>query len=280
MHSTMIQRLSAVVLASACVAILAACPARARVWVIEGSTIAHLRFGVEGHRRRDAAYLRRFEVVECAERARTIRSGPGTRWSDEEVAVWAILSTGLREGVRELTYGQPASSEFVHVVAPTPLRPGGCYLAKLTADPGTGSTMFRVRDDGAVTELSAREERALYTRWHAEAKRCEAYVRTEVPAPSGRARAVVFHRDCGPVLGFPTQVSLLTSDTRVGESETVFVADVERRLGPSPGERPAVAAYWRGPDTVIIRHHADVRVVRADTLHGRIAVRYVRDSLP
>jgi hypothetical protein len=107
---------------------------------------------------------------------------------------------------------------------------------------------------------------------------CGNEVLAELPAPSGSYRAVVFQRDCGATTGFSTQLSLLRPTEQAVRGGNVFVADTDHGRAPAgPGGGPRIAVEWRGGDTLIVRHHPNARLFRAESVHATITVRYVPD---
>jgi hypothetical protein len=78
---------------------------------------------------------------------------------------------------------------------------------------------------------------------------CENEVVADVSAPSGAARAVVFHRDCGATTKTSTQVSILQGRAALPEDGgNVYVADREG------GGAPSVEVRWAGDEALVIRH--------------------------
>ncbi len=109
---------------------------------------------------------------------------------------------------------------------------------------------------------------------------CRHEVLADIAAPSGPFRAVVYQRSCDGI-DFSTQVSLLRAGDRAEGDGNLFGADADPPRTLS-GRRasPGVTVMWYGPDTLVVRHDARVRVFRSDTSYDGVRVRYVRDSIP
>ena len=92
---------------------------------------------------------------------------------------------------------------------------------------------------------------------------------------------MTFERSCGATTGFSTQVSLLGTNEEATTSGNLFIADTDHGKAPGgPGGGPKVSAEWRGSDTLLIRHHPNARVFKAEkALHG-VVVFFEHDSLP
>jgi hypothetical protein len=139
------------------------CPApSAGIRVAPGSTATSLAFEVSAKEdRRKPARVYRFSVVDCAEHVATVRSR-GKRGDDQEPTTWQLQQAAPDSGITEIRYGVLPGRNFVQRAPAQPLNKPGCYFARLDAEPGRGVTAFRVAADGAVRELSKREERSLY----------------------------------------------------------------------------------------------------------------------
>lgn len=98
----------------------------------------------------------------------------------------------------------------------------------------------------------------------------------EALSPDGARKAVVFQRDCGATTGFSTQVSVIASSSTLDNSSgNVFVADTDRGGAPAgPGGGPWVSVHWRAPDQLLVRHHANARVFKAELQFRAVHIRY------
>jgi len=146
--------------------LLASCSPRFYVWLLPGSTLKKLIF-VFGDRsgRESPLAVERFELVTCDERAATVR-GPGTRWTEDERAVWQLTAVTGTTALSRVSYGEiPAG--FNAPVPPGVLAAGGCYFARVRGV-GGGETVFRVNSDGSLGELTDREIAELYDSWRRE----------------------------------------------------------------------------------------------------------------
>lgn len=55
---------------------------------------------------------------------------------------------------------------------------------------------------------------------------CENEISQSVTSPSGRMKAVTFHRNCGATVGFNTQVSILRSNQQLpNQGGNIFIID-------------------------------------------------------
>jgi hypothetical protein len=110
---------------------------------------------------------------------------------------------------------------------------------------------------------------------------CQNQQLSSVSAPNRELRAVTFERSCGATTGFSTQISLLGTNEEATTSGNLFIADTDHGKAPSgPGGGPRVSAEWRGADTLLIRHHPNARVFKAEKTLGGVVVLFEHDSLP
>ena len=106
---------------------------------------------------------------------------------------------------------------------------------------------------------------------------CGNEVLSEVVAPGGRLKAVVFERDCGATTGFSTQVSILpVAEALPNKAGNVLVVDDDHGKAPSgPGGGPALRVSWLSDHQIRIEHHPDTRVLRSESEYGNIGLEYV-----
>lgn len=97
------------------------------------------------------------------------------------------------------------------------------------------------------------------------------------PSPDGRLKLVVFERNCGATTGFITHVSVLkASEDLANVGGNVFVGDTNQGAAPrGPGGGPDVRVRWLSGEAAELRHHASVRVFRAERAVNGIQVTYV-----
>jgi hypothetical protein len=78
---------------------------------------------------------------------------------------------------------------------------------------------------------------------------------SNLPAPDGRHRAVVFQRDCGATTGFSRQVSILPATQALpNEGGNVLAfGDREQPDPNAPGVGPQLRLAWRTADTLEVR---------------------------
>ena len=98
----------------------------------------------------------------------------------------------------------------------------------------------------------------------------------EFVSPDDTARLVVFQRDCGATTGFSTHASLLNSDARPPTSSgNLFVADTDHGIAPSgPGGGLELRVRWEGPRRLLLQHHVNARVFKAERHLDGVEVRY------
>lgn len=107
---------------------------------------------------------------------------------------------------------------------------------------------------------------------------CGNDVISEAASPGGKARAVVFERDCGATTDFSTQVSVLPSGKQLAdEGGNVFTADTDHGGAPAGAKGgPEVRIRWEDSRHLVVKHHSKARVFRAEPRVGDIEVRYER----
>jgi hypothetical protein len=100
---------------------------------------------------------------------------------------------------------------------------------------------------------------------------CENRVLSELTAPSGNTRAVVFERSCGATTGFSTHVSVLTASNALPKSAgNIFVADSDH----GAANDMTVTVRWAARDQLVIRYPARARVFTKETQANGVAVTY------
>ena len=106
---------------------------------------------------------------------------------------------------------------------------------------------------------------------------CENDVLKELVSPDGKKKVVVFQRNCGATTGFSTQASVLSvSGSLPNEGGNVFSADANHGRSPSgPGGGPELEASWVGPKLLLLEHHGEARVFKAEPIIGDTHVRFV-----
>jgi len=105
---------------------------------------------------------------------------------------------------------------------------------------------------------------------------CENHLVAEYVSRDGRAKLVVFQRDCGATTDFSTQASLVTPDGKLpGSGGNLFIADTDHGTAPEgPGGGPELRVRWDGPKTLLLQHHAKARVFKAERLLNGVEVGY------
>jgi hypothetical protein len=96
------------------------------------------------------------------------------------------------------------------------------------------------------------------------------------PSPDGAAKVVVFQRDCGATTGFSTQASLIQgSEDLPNEGGNLFVADTDHGAAPAAHwGGPSLVVRWDGPRRLVLKHHPDARVFKAEKDLDGVAVKY------
>lgn len=88
----------------------------------------------------------------------------------------------------------------------------------------------------------------------------------EIVSPDSTKKIVVFQRDCGATTGFSTQASLLDADEKLeNEKGNIFEADTNHGAAPSGiGGGPAVTVVWDSGRSVVVVHHPNARLLKAE----------------
>ena len=106
---------------------------------------------------------------------------------------------------------------------------------------------------------------------------CANDVIKEVVSPDGKKKVVVFQRNCGATTDFSTQASVLSvSRSLLNDGGNVFSADTNHGAAPSrSGGGPELEASWVGPKELVLEHHPQARVFKAEASIGDVHVRFV-----
>ena len=115
-----------------------------------------------------------------------------------------------------------------------------------------------------------------FVAWQMLGSMCRNEVLTEVLAPDGEHKVIVFQRDCGATTGFSTQLSLFRANEQLdNDSGNIFIADTNHGEAPSgPGGGPAVSVSWLNSDAVEVLHHPKARVFLASPKASGVSVSY------
>lgn len=97
---------------------------------------------------------------------------------------------------------------------------------------------------------------------------CANLVQARVRSPDGRREAVIFRRDCGATTAFSSQVSVVSTGSRVEGRGNTFIARHE----------VPVAAVWRGSDRLEIRYRTDAELALRRSPPG-VKASFVADPL-
>ena len=99
-------------------------------------------------------------------------------------------------------------------------------------------------------------------------------------SPDGKAKLLIFQRDCGATTGFSTQASLVATEAKLsGSSGNLFIAGTDHGIAPSgPGGGPDLRVRWEGPKHLLLQHHVKARVFKAERSFNGMEVRY--EALP
>jgi hypothetical protein len=100
---------------------------------------------------------------------------------------------------------------------------------------------------------------------------CENRTLSELTAPSGNKRALVFERSCGATTGFSTHVSVLNASDPVPKSAgNTFNADSDH----GAAKDMTVTVRWAAPDQLVVRYPARARIFRRESQATGVAVAY------
>lgn len=96
------------------------------------------------------------------------------------------------------------------------------------------------------------------------------------PSPDGATKVVVFQRDCGATTGFSTQASLIQgSEDFPNDGGNLFIADTNHGAAPgAPWGGPSLVVRWDGPRRIVLEHHPDARIFKAEKDLDGVAITY------
>ena len=101
---------------------------------------------------------------------------------------------------------------------------------------------------------------------------CSNSIKREVLSPNGKMKAVIFGRDCGATVGVNTQVSVLSSSSKLpNDGGNVFVADGGSGNEPAG---PFVNVSWTNDSELLVTYDKLARVFHNEPSVGNIRVRY------
>jgi hypothetical protein len=106
----------------------------------------------------------------------------------------------------------------------------------------------------------------LVVAWQFSDRMCANEMITEVRAPDGKHKVVVFQRDCGATTGFSTQLSLLRSGGALdNDPGNIFVADTNHGAAPAGlRDGPSVNVTWIDSDSLEVKFHPKARIFVAN----------------
>lgn len=105
---------------------------------------------------------------------------------------------------------------------------------------------------------------------------CGNQIIEEVLSPNGNSKVTVFERNCGATTDFSTQISIMNPEKALpNKAGNLFIADTDRDKAPSgPGGGPKVEVTWKNNNMVIIKHHNNARIFKAESKLKNINVSY------
>lgn len=104
---------------------------------------------------------------------------------------------------------------------------------------------------------------------------CGNQIVSEVVAPDGETRAVLFQRDCGATTGFSTQISVMTRGEQPLGSGNAFVADDDHGAAAAASwGGPWAEMLWASPTRLVIRYDEMARVFASPTRVGNVRVSF------
>ena len=109
---------------------------------------------------------------------------------------------------------------------------------------------------------------------------CSNLVIKRIPSPDGKYIAVIFDRNCGATTGFSTQISLITSDSKLlNESGNIFIANTNHGEAPSAEwGGPDAEVFWKNSKLLMIQHHAKAQVFKAEQKYQDIMIEYKKTN--
>lgn len=95
---------------------------------------------------------------------------------------------------------------------------------------------------------------------------CGNQIIEEVLSPDQQNKVTIFERDCGATTGFSTQASIISAQGFLpNQGGNLFVSDTDHGKAPSgPGGGPKVEVTWKDNHSLILRHHKNVRISKAE----------------
>ena len=105
---------------------------------------------------------------------------------------------------------------------------------------------------------------------------CRNTLLTEYRSPERTMKLVVFERDCGATTDFSTQASLLAATKELPpELGNLFIADKNHGAAPAgAGGGPVLGVRWEGPRALVLEHHAQARIFKAEKNLSGVLIRY------
>jgi hypothetical protein len=99
----------------------------------------------------------------------------------------------------------------------------------------------------------------------------------EYPSPDGKAKVVVFERDCGATTDFTTQASLLPVSAGLPSGVGNLLVIDSNHAGAPAGPRggPELRVRWINGSTVEVSHYADARVFKSERSFAGVNATYV-----
>ena len=101
---------------------------------------------------------------------------------------------------------------------------------------------------------------------------CSHHVISEVEAPDGYQRAVVFEETCGPPAEVYTFIHLMRGgrESLLNRSGEIFVADT----GPKTVAEPWVSVRWETPNECVVRYSHSAQVYLSVTRLPDLGIKY------
>ena len=94
---------------------------------------------------------------------------------------------------------------------------------------------------------------------------CENEQIANVASPSGAARAIVFHRNCGATTGFNTQVSVLPMAKQLpNDGGNALIVD---------GSVP-LQVRWTSESRILVSGYGQAKIFKQESIVGGVAVTY------
>jgi hypothetical protein len=95
-------------------------------------------------------------------------------------------------------------------------------------------------------------------------------------SPDQKNKITIFVRDCGATTAFSTHASIISAQSsHPNEGGNLFVSDTDHGKAPSgPGGGPKVEVMWKDNNSIIIKHHKNNRIIKAESKLRNINVFY------